>query len=54
MSKLISGENRGQSTLFPDCLDDYISQENPVRVIDVFIDGLDLNNLGFKTIAANT
>ena len=47
MSGYITGDNRSQSTLFPESLDDYIHEENPVRVIDVFIDGLDLNTLGF-------
>jgi hypothetical protein len=37
----------GQSTLFPECLDDWIDEDNPVRVIDVFIDELDLGELGF-------
>lgn len=49
MSGFIVGENRHQATLFPEFLDDYISEENPVRVIDVFIDELDLAGLGFKT-----
>jgi transposase len=48
MSGYITGDNRSQSTLFPESLDDYIHEENPVRVIDVFIDGLDLNTLGFE------
>lgn len=54
MSGFIEGDLRKQSTLLPDCLDDYIAEENPVRVIDVFLDSLNLNNLGFKTIPANT
>jgi len=54
MSGFIKGENRTQSTLLPDCLDDYITEENPARVIDVFVDGLDLNKLGFKTQPADT
>lgn len=45
--KHIEGLNRDQMTLFPDALDEYISQENPVRFIDAFIDNLDLNTLGF-------
>lgn len=48
MSGFIEGENRGQLTLFPECIDDYISETNPVRVIDVFVDELDLPKLGFK------
>jgi len=54
MSRFIEGEDRNQSTLLPESLDDYITEENPVRVIDVFLDSLELNNLGFKTIAAET
>jgi transposase len=39
----IEGEDRKQTVLFPEVLDDYISEENPVRFIDVFIEGLDLS-----------
>src|SRR5882724_6750285 len=42
-----SGVDRGQSTLFPECLDDWIDEDNPVRVIDVFVDALDLGALDF-------
>jgi transposase len=41
------GESRQQSTLFPESLDDYVSDDNPVRVIDAFIDSLDMAELGF-------
>lgn len=54
MSGFITGEARTQATLFPEQLDDYVSEDNPVRVIDVFIDGIDLSTLGFKTIPADT
>ena len=54
MSGFIKGEARSQATLFPERIDDYISEENPVRVVDVFIDGLDLFSIGFKTISAAT
>ena len=50
MSGFIEGENRHQATLFPERLDDYVAEESPVRVIDVFIDELDLSGLGFKTL----
>ncbi len=50
MSGFIKGEARTQATLFPERLDDYITEDNAVRVIDVFIDGLDLTNMGFKTV----
>jgi len=49
MSGFIEGEDRHQVTLFPECLDDYVGEDRPVRVIDVFVDDLDLSGLGFKT-----
>jgi transposase len=49
MSGFIQGEDRTQATLFPERLDDYVAEDSPVRVIDVFIDELDLADLGFKT-----
>ena len=54
MSGFIQGEARHQTTLFPEALDDYISEENPIRVIDAFVDNIDLAGLGFKTIPADT
>src|SRR5271165_2240016 len=48
MKRFIEGEDRSQSTLFPEHLDDYIAEDNPVRVTDVFVDELDLNGLGFE------
>lgn len=50
MTGFIEGESRAQATLFPERLDDYIAEENPVRVIDVFVDELDLESLRFKTV----
>jgi hypothetical protein len=47
MKRFVEGQNRGQSTLFPECLEDWIDEDNPVRVIDVFVDELDLADLGF-------
>ena len=44
----IRGLSRNQLTLFPEALDDYISQENPVRFIDAYVDSLDLHQLGFR------
>ncbi|RJX64242.1 hypothetical protein C6383_03185, partial [Pseudomonas syringae pv. actinidiae] len=46
---LHQGEHRGQSTLLPESLDDYVSDTNPVRVVDVFVDELDLITLGFES-----
>lgn len=54
MTDFIEGENRTQATLFPERLDDYIAEDNAVRVIDVFIDGIDLSGLGFKTVPEET
>jgi len=48
MKRFIEGENRFQSTLFPESLEDYIADDNPVRFIDAFVDGLDLKRLGFE------
>ncbi len=47
MKRFIEGADRSQTTLFPSSLEDYISEDNPVRVIDVFVDELDLRVLGF-------
>jgi len=49
MSGFIQGEDRNQATLFPERLDDYVAEDSSVRVIDVFIDELDLSGMGFKT-----
>ena len=54
MSKFIEGQDRSQGTLFPERLDDYVEEDNPVRVIDVFIDDLDISGLGFKSEPAAT
>ncbi len=54
MSGFIEGENRRQSVLFPESLDEYIAEDSAVRVIDVFIDDLDISGLGFKTEPADT
>jgi transposase len=47
MKRFVEGMDRGQSTLFPECLEDWIDENNPVQVIDVFVDALDLAELGF-------
>jgi len=54
MSGFIKGEGRSQATLFPEALDEYITEENPIRVIDVFFDHLDMSSLGFKAGPAQT
>lgn len=48
MSRFVQGADRRQPTLLPDCLDDYVAEDNPVRVVDVFVDELDLKGLGFE------
>ena len=50
MRRFVEGTDRGQSTLFPECLEDWIHEDNPVRVIDVFVEELDLGKLGFEGI----
>jgi len=51
MKRFVEGTDRGQGTLFPECLEDWIDENNPVRVIDVFVDALDLAELGFEGVA---
>lgn len=48
MSRFVQGADRRQPTLLPECLDDYVAEDNPVRVVDVFVDELDLKGLGFE------
>ena len=50
MKRFVEGEDRSQSTLFPERPDDYIAEDNPVRVIDAFVDELDLAGLGFERV----
>jgi transposase len=51
MKRFVEGTDRGQSTLFPDRLEDWIHEDNPVRVIDIFVDQLELGGLGFDGVA---
>ena len=48
MKRFVEGDDRKQVALLPECVDDYIGQDNPVRIIDVFVDELDLAELGFN------
>ena len=50
MKRFVEGTTREQSTLFPECLEDWVCEDNPVRAIDVFIDELDLSHLGFNGV----
>ena len=54
MKRFIEGLDRGQWTLLPEALDDWISEDNPVRAIDAFVDALDLAELGFRVQPAET
>ena len=47
MRRFVEGVDRGQTTLFPECLEDWIGEDNPVRVVDVFVEELNLAELGF-------
>jgi transposase len=50
MRRFVEEADRGQCTLLPECLDDFIAESNPVRVIDVFVDALDLAELSFEGV----
>src|ERR671931_1548586 len=50
MRRFVEGTDRGQSTLFPESLEDWLGEDNPVRVIDVFVEELDLAGLGFSGV----
>jgi transposase len=50
MTRFVVGDDRGQSTLFPERLEDYVGEDNPVRAIDVFVEELDLAGLGFEGV----
>ena len=48
MSRFVEGLDRSQVTLIPECLDDFIAEDNPVRVVDAFVAELDLSARGFE------
>jgi transposase len=50
MKRFVAGADRSQSTLLPECLDDFIDESNPVRAIDAFVDALNLADLGFDGV----
>ncbi len=50
MKRFVEGPDRGQSTLAPECLDEWVEESNSVRVVDSFVDGLDLTDLGFTGV----
>jgi hypothetical protein len=51
MPRFVEGSDRSQVTLLPECLDDYLGEDNPVRVVEAFIEELDLEALGFAGMA---
>jgi transposase len=52
MRRFVEEADRGQWTLLPECLDDFIDESNPVRVIDVFVDALDLAEMSFEGVVS--
>jgi transposase len=50
MTRFVEGTDRGQSTLFPECVEDWICEDNPVRAVEVFVEGLELAELGFNGV----
>ena len=48
MGRFVEGVDRNQATLLPECLEDFIAEDNPVRIVDAFVDELDLESLGFE------
>ena len=53
MKRFIEGVDRNQATLFPDRLEDWVGEDNAVRVVDVYVDGLDLGGLGFGGVESS-
>src|SRR6202040_971235 len=52
MAGFVAGLDRGQTTLLPECLEDWVDENNSVRAVDVFVDALDLRDLGFEGVDA--
>ena len=50
MKRFVQGEARSQMSLLPECLNDFVSEDNPVRVVEAFIDALNLEQLGFSGV----
>src|SRR6202048_4395987 len=50
MKRFVEGADRGQSTLLPECVDEWVEESNCVRVVDCFVDALDLADLGFEGV----
>jgi hypothetical protein len=52
MKRFVAGADRAQSTLLPESLDDWVDESNPVRVIDAFVDALNIAELGRSSVGA--
>jgi hypothetical protein len=52
VNRFVEGQDRGQLIPLPECLDDYVGEDNPVRVVEAFVDELDLAALGFMGVEA--
>jgi transposase len=52
MAGFVAGLDRGQTTLLPECLEDWVDENNSVRAVDVFVEALDLRDLGFEGVDA--
>jgi transposase len=52
MGRFVAGADRSQLTLLPECLEDWVSEDNAVHVIDVFVEALDLHGMGFERVIA--
>jgi len=50
MQGFVQGADRQQTTLLPECLDDWVGESNPIRAVDVFVDALELRDLGFDGV----
>ena len=50
MTRFVEGQDRRQATLLPECTDDFVGEDNPVRVVDAFVAALDLAQLGFEGV----
>jgi transposase len=50
MKRFVDGVDRSQGLLLPDRLEDYVHEDNPVRVVDAFVEALDLSLLGFEAV----
>ena len=54
MKRFVEGKDRRQTTLLPECVDDYVAEDNPVRAVEAFVDALDLSALGFEGAVPET